>query len=97
MAKQYQISRQEQDELAAESQRRTKISMERGYFDKEILPIPVTVKGETVFVSKDETPRPDTTVQSLNKLEPIFAEVIYSFFKIYTFINFCTNRIKLIY
>jgi acetyl-CoA C-acetyltransferase len=67
----YQISREEQDELAVESHRRAAAATEEGWFADEIVPVVVTSrKGETV-VDRDEHIRPDSTVEVLAKLRPI--------------------------
>jgi acetyl-CoA acetyltransferase family protein len=68
------VSRQEQDEFAVLSQRKTDRAMREGWLAEEIAPIPLpTRKGETVWVSQDEHPRPGTTLESLAKLKPAFA------------------------
>jgi len=72
VAKQYGVSRREQDELAAESQRRATNAQINGYFEEEIVPIKVQVRRETVTVSKDEYVKPGTTLDSLSKLKPCF-------------------------
>jgi acetyl-CoA C-acetyltransferase len=67
----YQISREEQDELAVESHRRAAAATEEGRFADEIVPVVVTSrKGETV-VDRDEHIRPGSTVEVLAKLRPI--------------------------
>jgi acetyl-CoA C-acetyltransferase len=63
------VSRQEMDEFAALSQNRAVASQERGFFEREITP--VTTPDGTV-VSKDDGPRPDTTVEKLAMLKPAF-------------------------
>lgn len=66
----YKISREEQDQFAAESQRRAIAAQNEGLFDDEIIPVTVPGrKGDTV-VSVDETPR-ETTVETLAELKPI--------------------------
>jgi len=67
------ITRQEQDQFALESQRRAAAAMTDGRFAEEIVPVPVPQKkGDPVLVSKDEHPRPDTTLEALAKLRPAF-------------------------
>jgi len=67
------ITRQEQDQFALESQRRAAAAMTEGRFADEIVPVPVPQKkGDPVLVSKDEHPRPDTTLEALAKLRPAF-------------------------
>ncbi|WP_150911806.1 acetyl-CoA C-acyltransferase family protein [Marinobacter halotolerans] len=72
VAKRYKITRTQQDELAAESQKRAAHAISAGYFTTQISPLTIAVKnGETVF-DTDEHVRPDTTVFSLNKMKPVF-------------------------
>lgn len=66
------ITRTQQDAFALESHRRAVAAIESGKFAEEIVPVPVTVKGETTLVSRDEHPRPDTSMASLAKLKPAF-------------------------
>lgn len=73
VAKRYQISRVEQDEFALESQMRAKRAVEEEKFAEEIVPVEITdKKGNTIVVDKDEHPRPDTTMEKLSKLKPLF-------------------------
>ncbi len=68
----YDVSRQEQDEFAAESQRRAATPAARAAFDEEIVPVPVGGRTPTT-VDVDEHPRPGTTVEALARLRPAFA------------------------
>ena len=72
IAAKWQISREEQDEFAAESHRRALHAVKNGYFKEQILPIEVTVGKETVIFDTDEHPRENTIVESLAKLRPVF-------------------------
>ncbi|MFO7881766.1 MAG: acetyl-CoA C-acetyltransferase [Kosmotogaceae bacterium] len=73
LAKKYNISREEQDEFALESQMRAKKAIEEGRFKEEITPVVIkTRKGETAF-DTDEHPR-DTSLEKLAKLRPAFAK-----------------------
>lgn len=73
LAKQYNISREEQDHYALESQQRIARAIEEGRFDEQIVPITIPVrKGEPVIFAKDEHPRPKTTLEDLSKLTPAF-------------------------
>ena len=65
------VSRQEMDTFAALSQNRAVESQKNGFFEREI--IPVTLADGTV-VTKDDGPRPDTTVEGLAALKPVFRE-----------------------
>jgi acetyl-CoA C-acetyltransferase len=68
----YSISREEQDTFALESHRRAVAAQTAGRFDDEIIPVTVkSRKGDTV-VSLDEHPRPDVTLEALQKLKPIY-------------------------
>ena len=67
----YNISREAQDEYAARSQARAGAAQEAGRFDNELVPVKVRHrKGETL-VDKDEHPRPGTTAEQLAGLNPI--------------------------
>jgi acetyl-CoA C-acetyltransferase len=67
------ISRERQDAYAAESHRKAAAAADAGAFDAEILPIEVPQKkGSPVRVTRDESIRPDTTVETLAALKPAF-------------------------
>jgi acetyl-CoA C-acetyltransferase len=73
LAEKYHITREEQDEYALGSQRKAKKAMEEGRFEDEIVPVTVAdSKGNEVLVTKDEHPRPETTMEKLAKLRPVF-------------------------
>jgi acetyl-CoA acetyltransferase family protein len=73
VARQYGISRAEQDAFAAESQRRTQAALKAGVFADELVPVPVPAgKGQTAMVTTDEHPRADVTLESLARLKPAF-------------------------
>jgi acetyl-CoA C-acetyltransferase len=63
------VTREEMDEWGARSQQRAVAAQERGFFEREITP--VTTPSGTV-VSKDDGPRPGTTVEKLAELQPVF-------------------------
>ncbi len=65
------VSREEQDEFALSSQTRAVAAQESGFFEREI--IPVTLADGTV-VTKDDGPRPGTTLEGLSQLKPVFRE-----------------------
>jgi len=72
VAEQFGITRQEQDAFAVETQARAAKAAVSGYFDAEIVPVPVkTRKGIVDFVA-DEHPRPDSSMEVLAKLKPAF-------------------------
>ncbi len=72
VAKKWNIAREDQDALAAESHRRAGIALDKGYFKAQILPIDVKVKREVLPFEVDETVRRDSTVEKLSKLKPVF-------------------------
>ena len=75
LARQYEVSREEQDEYALRSQRRAAAAIDGGRFDAEIVPVEVKGrKGEPLAVARDEHPRADTTLEALKKLAPVFAK-----------------------
>ncbi len=74
VAKQYGITREDQDEFAYESQQRAAAALEQCVFQDEIVPVPVRQpKGKVEQVTRDEHPRPDITRDKLAKLKPAFA------------------------
>ena len=74
VAKQYGITREEQDAFALESQRRAACAMREGVFRDEIVPVEIPArKGAPVIVSEDEHPRPDASADTLAALKPAFA------------------------
>jgi 3-oxoadipyl-CoA thiolase len=75
VAERYDVSRSDQDAFALESNRRALAAIQAGRLRDEIVPVPVAVgKGETALVETDEQPRPDTTLEKLAKLRPVFRE-----------------------
>merc|ERR1711976_108610 len=70
VAKEFNISRSEQDAFAAESQKKTKSALEQDEFDQEIVPVEVKSRKGTVVVSKDEHPKPETNEEGLARLRP---------------------------
>src|SRR4029079_5252116 len=69
VATRYSVTRADQDAFAAGSQARAVKAVEPGVFDKEIVPVEVPQrKGAPVVVSRDEYPRPGTTVEKLAAL-----------------------------
>jgi acetyl-CoA C-acetyltransferase len=76
LAQQYGITRDESDAYALETQRRAAAAIAAGRFRDEIAPVTLTnSKGTTVTVERDEHPRPDTTMEVLKKLQPVFGMV----------------------
>lgn len=73
LADRYEIDRAEQDRFAEASQRKAGAAIDAGAFDAEIVPIDVPGRrGATTRVSSDEHPRPDSTVEKMKKLKPVF-------------------------
>jgi 3-oxoadipyl-CoA thiolase len=75
VAKKYNLTREEQDEFAHQSQMKCKAAMESGKFADEIVAVKVPQrKGDPVVVDRDEHPRPETTMAGLGKLWAAFAK-----------------------
>jgi len=75
VAKQFGLSREEQDAFAAGSQQRAGAAARGGHFQAEVVPVSVPVpRKAAVVVAADEFPRPDTTQDSLAKLRPAFVK-----------------------
>jgi acetyl-CoA C-acetyltransferase len=73
VAEKYKISRQEQDQFALESHQRAVRAMNSCYVESQILPIEVPQKkGEPIVIRRDESPRPDSSLEALAKLKPPF-------------------------
>ncbi|HUE19145.1 MAG TPA: acetyl-CoA C-acetyltransferase [Stellaceae bacterium] len=72
VAQKYQVTRAQQDELAARSQQRAESAQKSGRFKDEIVPIMVKTRKGDVVVDTDEYPRAGTTVETLAKLKPAF-------------------------
>ncbi len=73
VAEDWAVSRERQDAFALESQRRTSAAIEDGRFDAQLVPVPIPQRrGETIVVTRDEHPRPDTTPEGLARLRPAF-------------------------
>ncbi|MCA0990550.1 thiolase family protein [Pseudalkalibacillus hwajinpoensis] len=74
VAEKYQISREDQDAFAAESQRRAAVAIEDDVFAEEIVPVEVKSRRQTNLVNHDEHPRPGTTIEKLSMLKAVFKE-----------------------
>ena len=73
VAEKYKISREEQDEFAAESQNKVAAAMKNGKFQEEIVAVEIPAKkGEPIRVDTDEHPRGETTAAKLAGLKPAF-------------------------
>lgn len=71
-ARKASISRERQDQFAAESHRKAVAAIEGGKFTAEIVPVEVPGRKGPTVIAVDEGPRKDTTVESLAKLKPAF-------------------------
>lgn len=71
VAERYDVSREDQDAFAVESHRRALAAIAEGRFSDEIIPIEVTVDGESVVFDTDDGPR-ESTIEGLGKLRPAF-------------------------
>lgn len=75
VADRYGVSREAQDQFAAESQRRAAAAIAEGRFKDQIVPVAIPQKkGDPVMANLDEHPRAGTTVESLGRLRPAFRE-----------------------
>jgi acetyl-CoA C-acetyltransferase len=75
VAEKHGVTRQQQDEYAVESHRRAIAAIKAGRFKDEIVPVPIPKKkGDVVSFDTDETPRADTSLETLAKLKPAFEE-----------------------
>jgi acetyl-CoA C-acetyltransferase len=76
LAREYAITREASDAYAVETQRRAAGAVAEGRFREEIAPVAATdSKGRTTTIDADEHPRPETTLESLKKLGPVFPTV----------------------
>ncbi|WP_226580789.1 thiolase family protein [Halobacillus litoralis] len=74
VAERYNVTREDQDAFAIESQRRASKAIEEGRFKDEIVPVEVKEKKSVFTCDTDEHPRPNTTLEKLSSLRPAFKE-----------------------
>jgi len=74
VAAKWGISRQMQDELAVESNRRAVSAIEKGHFKSQILPVELKSRKGTVVVDTDEHPRADASMENMAKLRAVFQQ-----------------------
>jgi len=74
VAKEFEVSRHRQDEYAYGSQQRYAAALKAGHFKDELIAVAVPHAKGTTTVTADEQPRPDTTVEGLARLKPLFQE-----------------------
>ena len=72
VARQWQITRQMQDELAVASQNKAEAAMKSGRFKDEIVPVTIKTRKGDVVVDTDEYPKAGVTLESIAKLRPAF-------------------------
>lgn len=72
IAKKYGITREQQDAMALESQRRAVAAIESGAFKSEIVSVTVKVKRKEILFDTDEFPKKETTLEGLSALRPAF-------------------------
>jgi acetyl-CoA C-acetyltransferase len=73
VSEKYKVTREEQDQYAADSHRKAAHATREGWFTDEMLPISIPQKkGDPLVVDKDESIREDTTAESLARLKPAF-------------------------
>ncbi len=72
VAKQWQITRQMQDEFAVASQNKAEAAMKAGKFKDEIVPVTIKSRKGDIVVDTDEYPKAGVTLESISKLRPAF-------------------------
>ena len=72
IAEKYNISKEDQDQFATESQNKTENAQKNNRFNNEIIPIEIKSKKETIEFNSDEFPRHGTTFDKINSLKPVF-------------------------
>src|SRR6187200_2506055 len=72
VARQYQITRAQQDEFAVHSQNKAEAAQKAGKFNDEIVPVTIKSRKGDIIVSADEYPRHGATVDAMAKLKPAF-------------------------
>ena len=72
VAEKYQITREDQDSFALSSQKKASDAISANKFIDEIVPVKVKIKKQEITFSKDEYPKPDTTIEKLSNLRPAF-------------------------
>ncbi|XP_031626527.1 acetyl-CoA acetyltransferase, cytosolic [Contarinia nasturtii] len=70
--KKFENTREEQDSYAARSQQLAEAAQKNGYFDAEIVPVPIPSRTGVTLFDKDEFPKHGTTAETLAKLRPCF-------------------------
>ncbi|WP_133140158.1 acetyl-CoA C-acyltransferase [Legionella genomosp. 1] len=83
VAKQWNVSREDQDQFAAQSHAKATAAQQKGYFNAEIVPVEIIdrkadlnhleVNAQKKLINKDEGPRADTSYEMISRLKPVFA------------------------
>lgn len=74
VAKQWMVSREDQDKFSLQSQLKTEKAQNEGIFKEEIVPVTVKIKKSTIEVDRDEFPRQGCTLEGFTKLRPVFIQ-----------------------
>jgi acetyl-CoA C-acetyltransferase len=76
VARDHQIGREDSDRFALASQEKYARAKAAGFYDKELMPVsvPGRKKGSETVIAQDEHPRPNTTMERLSELKPLFAK-----------------------
>jgi acetyl-CoA C-acetyltransferase len=74
LVREFDISREEQDQYALCSQQRAERAIHGGRFDAEIVPVSIESKKGTQLFARDEHPLPQPSIEKMAKLKPVFAE-----------------------
>ncbi|WP_102028459.1 acetyl-CoA C-acetyltransferase [Salirhabdus sp. Marseille-P4669] len=72
LAKLYQITREEQDYFAIESNKRAQQAVEKNIFAEEIVPVEIKSRKGAVSINQDEHIKPDASIETMSKLRPSF-------------------------
>jgi acetyl-CoA C-acetyltransferase len=74
VAEKYNILRSDQDQFAFDSQQKAANAIKKGIFTDEIVPVEVKEKKQTSLFEEDEHPRPQTTLNAIERLKPVFKQ-----------------------
>ncbi|MCB4770803.1 acetyl-CoA C-acetyltransferase [Ancylobacter sp. Lp-2] len=74
VARQWQITREQQDEFAVASQNKAEAAQKAGRFKDEIIPVTISTRKGDIVVADDEYPRHGATIDSMTKLRPAFSK-----------------------
>ncbi len=75
VASRFEVTREDQDQLALLSHQRASLAVDAGLFEEQIVPVSIPhQRGDPVSIDRDEGPRGDTTLEKLAELRPIFKD-----------------------